>query len=229
MSLCVVVNYVDYKDLRKREDQEIALSVMACNAPLDARLCAFVFEEDNVEVPERFEVHKTLKLNSKDILGNDRSLPYVKEIMDQASDLNEEMFLYVNSDILLNRVFFEHAKLEAMVHIYYRIEIGKTTQPQFNENRFRRLYVEDLHSGNDGFLFKTSWWKSNRGKFPDDLVLGETEWDTCYRTIIEQECPGRFSSRSIYHVCHNTEWTLDSKGALNNIKIWQDIKKRYGV
>jgi len=229
MTLCVAVNYVDYKELHKREAQEIALSVMACNAPLDARLCVFVFEEDNVEVPERFEVHKTLKLNSKDILGNDRTLPYVKEIMDQASDFNEEAFLFVNSDILLSRDFFKHIRIDIDVHVFYRIEICKTTLLQFNENKFKRYYPVDWHSGNDGFLFRTVWWKNNRNKFPDDLILGETEWDTCYRTITQHETPRHFLTRSLYHFYHDALWTLISKGALNNIRIWQDIKKRYGI
>ena len=191
------------------------------------KLFTFNYEDDVVNVPRNFRVLKTLRRHSKDI-GNDRDLPYIKEIFDNCSLFECDVFGYINSDILLDKSFFNLFKESIDAYVFYRKEIIDTKSHDFINGDFEYVWGGDKHVGNDAIFFNKDWWIGNRHKFPDSLILGETEWDTCYRRIIKGESNNFLMERSLWHVFHHTNWKLDSKGALNNISVLKNIEDKYG-
>jgi hypothetical protein len=102
--------------------------------------------------------------------------------------------------------------------IFSRIDIKNTDTDQFLRGEIE--IVNDNHGGADGFFFDRDWWLKNRYLFHDDLILGETDWDNCYRDIIKKYCSNYVEDRELYHVFHSAKWTTKSVGAMNNINIW---------
>jgi len=227
-SVVIAFNYVEFKDKAKKSRQDVALSVLK-KAPSWVFPVCFGFENGS-RYPEQlgFYTFNMLRRNAMTEIGNDRELPYIYEIMDLAATIECDKIGYVNSDILLKDDFYNCVKADFDAFIFSRYDIVDVNSDRFLNNDFRVIYGGDTHAGADGFFFKREWWKENRNKFPDNLIIGETEWDTCYRKLIKKNCYNYIEKRLLYHVYHDQKWNLTSNGAKNNIKIWEAVRRDIG-
>jgi hypothetical protein len=226
-TVVIAFNYVDFKDYKKRDRQLTAMRVLK-ETPEWVSPIAFGFD-GSVSSAEKCGIHafNVLKRNSSKEIGNNRELPYIKEIMDWTAKIECGKIGYINSDILIGKEFLDAINENADAYIFSRSDIAETNCVRFCKENFKVIFGGDQHIGADGFFFKREWWINNRDQFSDDLIIGETEWDTCYRTIIKNECSNYIERRCLYHVYHDAQWSLDSPGAKNNIAIWKSIKRNY--
>jgi len=217
------INYVNYHDGEKKAYQDFALSVLEKNKPSNVEVAVFAHEDDDVKVPASFRVFKTLKRNSKKIIGNNRPLPYIKDILSQCFKMECDIFGYINSDILITKNFFDcfdKKKIDAYMFMRYDISQVKDIG-EFNKKSFKIKYKN--HPGFDSFFFRKKWWELNKQRFHDNLILGEPEWDFYYYQRIYEGTREILIQRDLYHVFHRTIWTLESPGAINNRRINKSI------
>ena len=233
-SVIVAFNYADFPDKKKQKRQEIAIDVLR-NSPKNIYPVAYTFQGDKVEI-DGIDSRDVLTKNSALTIGNNRALPYVKEIIDLCynqsyyiADSNKmnypKVIGLINSDILLGESFYTSIQSDADAFVFSRNDIADVTTEDFLNGKQHIIYGGDTHAGADGFFFNRKWWKKNRGLFPNDLILGETEWDTVYRAIIRKYADVHLENRVLYHVYHDQKWDLISPGAKNNIAIWNKIKE----
>lgn|GEM_PF-3201656 len=227
MKLAIAINYVDYTNADKKERQNVAISVLVKNRPKNSILASFNFPEDQVDVPPVFSVFKMLQGDAQKDLGNNRRMPYVREILDLCSGLNCDVFGYMNSDILLSKDFFSVFKHPHDAFVFLKKDIEKVGLTDFLNGNIK--IVNENPYGVDAVFFNTKWWKSHRGLFPSKIVLGETEWDTCYNATIQKDCQNYALERSLYHPYHDRIWTIDSRAAIHNALIWDAVRKRCGL
>jgi len=227
MQYVVAINYVNYRSEFKKKLQETAISVLNKNSPRSAILTSINFCDESANVPPNFHILPMLKNDASKKIGNNRKLPYIKEIFDICFNMPSDVFGYMNSDILIKKGFFDVFRGDIDAYVFYKRDIEVVTAKDFLNNKIKVL--NECPDGVDAFFFKRGWWKANRHFFPSELVLGETEWDTCYNSIIQSVTKNHVLSRSLYHVYHDRIWTLDSRAAINNKIIWDDVRSKYGV
>ena len=216
--IIVAINYVNYSNYLRKRWQEAALRTLANNAPSNVKIVCLNYSDEEVDVPDSFLVLKQLKRDSQKEIGNSRRLPYIKEIFDACSLMSCDVFGYLNSDILVHRKFFDVFKTKKIdAYLFNRVDINEVPIQNFNGYDFKVIW--NGHPGFDGVFFRTKWWLKNRNKFHDDLILGEAEWDYYYNKKIQESTDRIYKKRWLYHVFHETTWTLDSRGAKNNRKI----------
>ena len=225
--LYIGVNCVPFNNQKALYRQEKAMQVLLANKPDNCEIINFCYANEKMK---QYEKLKTIYLtrNSQDI-GNNRPLPYIKEIMDALSDLCEkqDIFGYINSDILLTKDFFDMFKDEE-AFVFSRTEITNIDSvEQFNKNQYKMLWGGDTHAGADGFFFRKEWWVNNSKHFDNDFILGESEWDTAYRHLIMHLTDNYVNKRELFHVYHDAKWTTTSIGAQNNIKLWEQVKNDF--
>ena len=223
-TVVIAFNYVNFQDRKQKERQLTAMSVMQ-NAPPWAFPIALGFagSMDSAE-PYGIRTFNLLKRNSRLEIGNTRDLPYIKEILDWSARIECGKIGYINSDILLGQSFYDAIQEDYDAFIFPRADIAETNAARFCKGDFKGIYGGDQHIGADGFFFKREWWLKNRDHFPNNLIIGETEWDTCYRKVIARVAENYLERRVLYHVYHDAKWKLDSPGAKNNIAIWESLK-----
>lgn len=228
MSIVISFNPVNYDNTKRKEAQETAIKVLSL-APKFVFPIAFGFEDE-----EPLEFVKNLSITTLNILRRSslktiegtQKLPYIKDILDLCSRVECNVFGYINSDILVdNSVYNILADSKKDAFIFPRSDIVNVSTSDFINKKLRAIPGGDKHIGVDGFFFDRQWWIKNRNSFPDDLLIGATEWDTVYRFIIKKLTNNYIESRLLYHVYHNQTWTTTSPCALNNIKIWNIVKK----
>ena len=233
MSRIVVgFSFVDFFDKRRRLHQETALNILASHPPLVFPV-SFGFSKSS-QRPKILEELKIphlniLNKNSSNIINNNRDLPYIKEILDRCSSIDCDVFGYINSDILIPAVVYDILQLNFDAYIFSRSDIGEIDPQSFLEGKINVIHGGNQHSGADGFFFKKSWWNCNRNRFPDNLIMGSPEWDTVYRTVIKKSPCRYLEARALFHVYHTQTWAETSPSALNNIAIWEEIKKTYRI
>ena len=217
--ILVAVNYVDYSEIARKEAQKDALEILATVAPENVQLASFNYLRSDVKVPERFEIIRKLKRNSRGTIHNNRDLPYIKDIFNLCAEMDCDIFGYLNSDILVARDFFETFKTfkeNKKIFLFQRLEIKPVKKSEYLNGRFD--VRDDSHPGYDGVFFEKQWWLKNEQRFNDDLVLGEPEWDWYYAKQIGDKNQ-TLVKRCLYHVFHKTIWTITSNGAKNNRRI----------
>jgi len=221
------INCVDFKDSKAKQRQGVAVDVLLANKTDNFEVIDFCYPN---EKPVTSFKNIFLRRNSKDEMGNQRPLPYIKEIMDSLAHLNSKedyVFGYMNSDILLTKNFFNIFNTDKIMdaYIFSRKEITDVSNAKmFNDGRYNFVWGGDKHAGADAFFFKKSWWLKNSNCFSDNLILGETEWDTVYRHIIKHLTNKYLNLRELLHVYHDAKWDINSIGGKNNIKIWEGVK-----
>ena len=97
----------------------------------------------------------------------------------------------------------------------------------FIDGKFK--VVDEKPLGVDGLFFNRIWWYKNNSIFPNGLILGETEFDTCYNSIIQKSVANRLIKRELYHVVHDRIWNIDSRAGIANRLIWQAVRDKYGL
>ena len=233
-SVVVAFNYVDFQDYHKKRRQNVAMELL-CRSPKNIFPVGFTFLGDVCHREwDRIVSYNILKRNSAHTIENNRELPYIREILENCCDhfpcpKYPDVIGFINSDILLGNSFYDVIQSDADAFVLSRSDIVDVTADEFLDGKFKVIFGGDKHPGADGFFFKRSWWLENQKRFPKDLILGETEWDTCYRSIIRKLDPNHIESRCLYHMYHDAKWSLTSSGAKNNLEIWAKIKEKYGV
>lgn len=228
LSVLIAYNYVDYQNQRLKSNQTRALGVLSL-LPSNFHIVSLAFEKAKkpqqlLEFPRVMHM-PLLKRNSAWEIGNSRNLPYIKEIIDVCSGGRYDIIGYINSDILLGKEFVSCLDGKHDAYVMARSEIAEVAPEEFASGFKKVIYGGDKHPGADGFFFSGSWWNKNRNLFPEDLILGETEWDTAYRHIIRTKSKNFVEKRCIYHVYHDSQWNNESIGAKNNIQIWNEVKE----
>jgi hypothetical protein len=224
----IAISCVDYKDIRRFKAQEVALQSLNFRPKELVSVISLSFVNDpKPKVLDGLDIHylPILKRDSSVLLNNPRRLPYIKEIMDICAKTKCDVFGYVNSDVLLPPDAYQMLQMDFDAYIYSRSDIGEATIDDWVEGKFKVIYGGNMHSGADGFFFRKSWWNVNRNKFPDDLVIGETEWDTCYRLLIKKIGCRYLEARMLYHTYHDAKWDKNSPAGANNTKILGEIQK----
>jgi len=228
----VAINYASFKDRKKLKRQEVALDVLCTHVAQSlgsVKVVSFNYPNDKIGLSDWCGVRKTLVRDSQALIDNNRPLPYIKELFDGCREFDCDYLGYINTDILLHPEFFGLFDSKKDAYIFYRREIAEVSCVDFMNQKIKHVWGGDQHPGNDAFFFKKDWWEKHRDEYPDDLILGETEWDTVYREVTKAVSKNYLESRELCHVYHDAKWTLDSNGALNNIKIWNEIKAKYGI
>ena len=222
-SVVIAFNYVDFKDPKKKDRQLTAMRVLDAT-PDWIYPIAFGFHGDSTSAdPYGIHTLNLLRRNSKKTISNTRDLPYIKEILDLASKIDCGKIGYINSDILVGDEFIETIQEDADAFIFPRSDIQEINSTKFLRGAQKAIYGGDQHIGADGFFFDKKRWLKNRDEFPDDLIIGETEWDTCYRRLIARHSSNYIEERVLYHVYHDAKWGVTSPGAKTNIKILEQI------
>lgn len=227
MPTCAITfGYVPYRDRRRQITQDVAIE---CLRRLPSGYTPFSIGYVNDEPPpyEDIEHLAVLTRNSADIIGNNRPLPYIKDIINTVANKPYDYIGYVNSDILLGKKWVETMQADVDAHLQCRYEIGEIDADGFLQGNMRVIGGGDKHPGVDGFFFKRLWWRQYEHLFPSDLIVGEGEWDTCYRFLLRRACQNRLESRSLYHVYHDQKWTMTSPGFRQNEDIWIKIQRQY--
>lgn len=231
MSIVVAFNPVEYQDKRREKAQENAILALSM-APSYIYPIAFGFLGDKPHPLVKYLNITTLNILKNDsgkILGNDRRLPYINEIFDNCCKIDCDMFGYINSDILLNNDFYRLLGMPYDAYIFSRFEVAEFDQLElFVSGKFlpKTIFGGDKHCGNDAFFFWREWYLDNKDVFDKyQLVLGETEWDTCFRYLIKKLTLHYFEFRTLYHVYHKQIWNVSSKGAINNICVLEKVKE----
>lgn len=228
MSIIISFNPVFYETANRGILQENALRVLKM-APKEIFPISFGFKDDPIHplVNEfGFTNFNVLERDSSITIHNNKRLPYVKEIFNYCSKIDCKIFGYINSDILMNNEVYKALNENYDAFLFSRYEIAEVNPSDFMEGKIKIIYGGDTHCGLDGFFFNNEWWIKNQASFPDDLILGESEWDTCYRIIIKKLTKRYLEKRTLYHVYHKQRWALESMGALNNNCIYQKIKNQ---
>lgn len=221
MRYLIAINYVDYCIENKRMSQELCINSLKKHKDKNVSLLSINFEDDIIDLPDCFEVSHKLNRDCCKEIGNDRRLPYIKELLDICSDFECDVFGYINSDILIEDDFFDVFNKEKEAYIFYKKDI------EINNDKIN--IVNEYPHGQDGFFFNKKWWLSNRNFYPSNLILGESEWDTCYNSITQSISNNYVIKRSLLHINHERIWSLDSRGAINNKIIWDLVKSAYGL
>lgn len=225
--IVVAFNYVSYKDDRRNCNQRVAMKVISACPRRYVSAVSFDFKD--IPEPDFLKecgIHHLpiLKRDSLSIHGNTRRLPYIKDILENCSKITCDVFGYINSDILVPMDAYDILQKDFDAYIFSRSDIVEIRAIDFLDKKARVIYGGDKHIGADGFFFNKSWWNRNRDKFPPNLILGETEWDTVYRHIIKNSNANYMEKRMLYHVYHDAKWDINSLGGINNRKIWDSIK-----
>jgi hypothetical protein len=236
-NIVIAFNFVDYSDLKKAFDQERAISVLVktvCNLKKDGinilPISLNFKDEPEYTLLKSMGVQQinVLERDSSKTIGNNRRMPYVKEIFENCCKINCDVFGYINSDILLSLDVFDLLKMDFDAYILARFDIEEVSECDFlNGNNIKTVCDGDTHCGADGFFFKKTWWDKNRNNFSNDFVLGEPEWDTAYRRIITHIGTKYVDARILHHVYHRQIWNCGSVGGLNNSRIHSEIKRKY--
>tara|TARA_R110000824_G_scaffold218435_3_gene405085 strand:+ start:14234 stop:14932 length:699 start_codon:yes stop_codon:yes gene_type:complete len=226
-TIVIGTTYADFSYDRSRQSQQsVALEVMT-GLPKNVFPVAVTYRTDpeyeelkNFNIPQL----RLLERNSRDLIRNVRPLPYIYDIFNVLSCIKCNVFGFVNSDILIKPDVCDILQKNLDTFILQRSDVGETTVNQFNSGLQKVIPGGDDYVGADGFFFNKLWWHRNKSLFPKDLILGETEWDTCYRAIMAKG-HNSIEARCLYHVYHNQVWDYSSAGARNNIAIWEWLKQ----
>ena len=228
MKIVLAINYVNYTsydknaNIKKRNWQDRAIESMIYNKPdngMEVQLVSLNFPTDTVNLPEDFNVYKILQRNSKELIENSRDLPYVKDLFNFCATLDCDVFGYINSDILIAKEFYSNFNDDIDAYLFSRTDISDVSVEELNSKQFRVVW--DIHPGFDGIFFKKSWWLKYNKFLNNDMILGEPEWDLYYNdvfTFLKKDCR-ICRKRALYHVFHDTLWTMVSAGAINNRRI----------
>lgn len=229
MKILVAINYANYPDGSRKYIQDLALSILDKNKPENCSCISFNFKDEKVNVPPSFLV-RYLERDSSKTIGNNRRLPYIKEILNQCYQSDCDIFGYVNSDILLNRKFFGFLDGKHDAYLFRRIDLesANVSYELFTSKNFSNINLfskKEEHYGHDAVFFDRKWWEKNGKKFHNDLILGEPFWDLYYNKIVVENSKNYSMERALYHIYHPTMWSVKSKGGINNSDILNGGKK----
>ena len=221
MNILLAINWVDYADQNRALIQKTAIQTSLKNKPDNVRVICVDFADKKCKKCYETDcvLHPVLRRHSKDI-GTKRDLPYLKEILDYCSRFECDIFGYMNSDIILDKRFFESFSEDIEdidAYLFMRTDISRVTSSTFDKGNYRIVWNE--HPGYDCFCFRRDWWLANRDKFDDDLIIAEPFFDYYYARTVKENTDRFLEERLLYHVYHKTIWNPNSVGGENNKRI----------
>lgn len=232
MKIIVAFNPAFFKDEKRAIIQRNVFEVLS-RLPKNMVPVAFGFEGDNDHPDVKkfgFRSLNILKKDAKAIVGNERKLPYIDEILNNCAQLDCDIIGYINSDILLTHKVNDALHEGCDAFIFSRFDIEEVSPMNFKKGKIKIIPGGDQHPGADGFFFNKEWWIKNHDSFTDKLIIGESEWDTCYRIVITHTTNKYLEKRCLYHVYHKDAlWTTYGEGTKNNHKVYMGIMKRFNL
>lgn len=230
MKIIVAFNPAFFKDEKRVVIQRNAFEVLS-KLPKNIFPIAFGFEKDKDHPDVKrfgFKSLNILKKDAKTIVGNDRKLPYIDEILNECSKKDCDVFGYINSDILITHKVNDILHEGGDAFIFSRFDIEEISPLDFRKGKIKITPEGNNHCGADGFFFNREWWIKNNENFTDKLIIGEAEWDTCYRIVIANITNKYIEKRCLYHVYHKDAlWVMPGPGAENNHKVHMGLRKRF--
>ena len=226
MTSVLAFMYVPYLSKERRLAQSLAIQSMIIYENFFPIALDFKGTNKNLEEFETVPKLNVLKRNSRETIRNTRDLPYVKDIFDALSKIECDNIGYSNSDI----VHWGHAIKVLELPIYKSYLFSRIDTPPIYsiDDEWAQAKNDMSHAGMDSIFFNRKWWIENRNLFPDDLIVGETEWDTIYRLIAKKH--SRYiEARTVFHVSHKPQWNLATPGAKNNLVIFETIRRKYKI
>ena len=183
-------------------------------------------------------VHDSAFTRSSKDLGDERPVPYVKDLIGMLESrvvLNDDdVIMLTNMDTIL------HTGIKAFLHkdaLYYgcRRELEKDVEKPLTTTQISKLALAHESSA-DVFIFTFGWWKEHKDKYPD-MLLGCQWWDTCMIDLMESTKKKGDVIRitnHIYHRTHNPFWfsgdnMFTNPGQIHNRKLsreWVNPNKK---
>jgi len=230
MSAVIAVNWVPYKDQKRRDQQREAMASLDMPGLVKV-VCIlehdFIDHEDALHEDRPGDFPKMSRLLTRDAvdeIGGDRHLPFLKEMMDAAYDTAQtavevdhvpKWVGLLNSDIIVTLKGVD--KLEELAR--EDIEVAVVHRRSLRTG-------QDFMGGVDGFFIRTTSWPLFRQPFPD-FVLGEPGWGEGVRdwfqgrTKVSRICDGAFLHRD-----HPRNWDFSKTPAtLHNQGLYQSVQK----
>jgi hypothetical protein len=173
-----------------------------------------------------------LKRSSKNILPNyDRKLPFVRDIFDALAKTDCDIFVVINSDILItdNLIMYIEKNNIQTATTCQRLDINNITSlnDQIIGQRFEI-------AGFDGFIFNKNWYIKNQIIF-EDYLLGKVYFDHAYALLIkifgDNQKILNYSPTHIAHIFHGHGSHVEDPGNLYNKDIYENsfAKKLYYI
>lgn len=156
------------------------------------------FEEDKIEYPNFITLNKLKKSSVgiiqdyfknnpipqqfqdrlPDIDNNTRKMPIVNEIFDVLANTDSDLFIFLNSDIILSDRFIKEITEDYESYPCSRGHI-------YDIDTLKDTPVVESYSvhGFDVFAVKNTTWKTISSKFKD-FILGHNYWDTYFFTML---------------------------------------------
>ena len=149
-----------------------------------------------------------LKRDSKTELGNNKDLPYLKDLLDEAYKRCDDdgYILYTNSDCGISKHLYKDLlRFDDDIIEYNRKDVwyNPTTLYELYKNKYKPFYI-----GIDGLAIKSSHYKSIRNEIPD-VIIGDPHWDTVVSGTLKTLGNVRQESYELYHPRHKQVWAID--------------------
>lgn len=217
----------------KRQDLclEKLLLLKENNPNVDVGLIQFESEK----IPyQNIPIYYNLKRSSRDIINSTKQLPLFNDLLNTASEISEDIFVYCNSDIILSQ------KLIDLINSTEIEAFGVSRSEIFDINNLDDLatLVRVEPAGFDCWVISKKWWNEHKNKFPD-AFLGKPLFDVLYTMIMFLNSNNKFISNKhlIFHIVHGKEsFEKDECFIFNERlvgpeyqkfwKVWNEIEKK---
>lgn len=197
MNIAIGINSFKQESELNRREQLCLESLRKCKEiNPNVTLYNIIKEEDDIQ----YDDFITLKVKQE------KKYPYINDLVNCLSETDNELIVFLNNDIILNKTFF--AQLEEGVETYP----ASRAHLYEMENLTDDLKIESYSvHGFDLFAFKNDWWKENKHLFPY-VYLGKPYWDTlffikCVRNsnykILNKQPPVIFHIEHTSNSCHD--------------------------
>jgi len=154
--------------------------------------------DDDVSYTD-ISVIRELNRNASTVIDTKRNLPFINDLFDISCKHAEDIFVYINSDILISQKFINlinNTDVEAFGVSRSEIdEIENLTQP------ITLIRVEP--AGFDAWVIQKEWWLSHRHLFKD-MLLGKPIFDVMYTMLMFLNSKNHYISNQhlIFHPMH---------------------------
>ena len=212
---------VHYGDFDNKKD-EIVSAVNSCFAPLPSVHHVYqVFDCDEqtkrrndfaaqtwmdgcYEGVQEHQVPPSSLKRTSAIVGDDRNLSFIKDIIDAVDCNPEDVIVLTNTDTCLRRGFWRTAAMSDRPLYGHRYDFDRLTRPLDSTE----IPTGGWYDGKDVFVFRKSWWEAHKAEFPD-MLTGAEAWDKILAALIVLR-GGCEVFGSCYHERHYATWQTNN-------------------
>lgn len=183
----------------------------------------FADDAENWNPDNTIENIHEYKRSSKDILPNyDKKLPFVRDGFDILSKTDCDVFVYINSDILITDRLIKY--------ILSTPDLQATTSQRLDIKPINNLNEPILAerfevAGFDTFIFNKQWYLKHRVLF-EDFLLGKVYFDHAYAAIIKifggNHKILNYLPNHTAHIFHGHQSHIDDDGNFHNKKTYEN-------